>query len=59
MLLYNTSCTYAVLGMANEAMGCLERAIDKGFGHKEWIDHDPDLNSLRTNSRFQALSQAM
>jgi serine/threonine protein kinase/Flp pilus assembly protein TadD len=59
MLLYNNACTYAVLGMENDAMNCLERAVDKGFGHKEWIDHDPDLIPLRTNSRFKALSQAM
>ena len=59
MLLYNVSCTYAGLGKLEEAMNCLERAVDNGFGHKEWIDHDPDLNPLRENSRFQALSQAM
>ena len=59
MLLYNVSCTYAALGKTEEAMNCLERAVDNGFGHKEWIDHDPDLNPLRENLRFQALSQAM
>ena len=59
MLLYNVACTYAVLGKLDEAMECLERAVDKGFGHREWIDHDPDLNSLRDNPRFQAISQAM
>jgi tetratricopeptide (TPR) repeat protein len=59
MLLYNVACTYAVLGKLDDAMGCLERAVDKGFGHREWIDHDPDLNSLRDNPRFQAISQAM
>jgi len=59
MLLYNVSCTYAVLGMTDEAMNCLERAVDKGFGHKEWIDHDPDLVQLRENPRFKALSKAI
>ena len=59
MLLYNVACTYARLEMHGDAMRCLEGAVDKGFGHREWIDHDPDLNSLRDNPRFQALSQAM
>ncbi len=59
MLLYNVSCTYAVLGMDDDAMNCLERAVDKGFGHKEWIDHDPDLARLRDKPRFKALSQAI
>ncbi len=59
MLLYNVACTYVALGRTDDAMNCLERAVDKGFGHKEWIDHDPDLDPLRQNMRFQALSQAM
>jgi hypothetical protein len=37
----------------------LERAIDKGYGHKEWIEHDSDLNSLRSDKRFQALIERM
>ena len=59
MLLYNVSCTYVALGRFDDAMNCLERAVDKGFGHKEWIDHDPDLDPIRKNLRFQALSEAM
>jgi tetratricopeptide (TPR) repeat protein len=59
MLLYNVACTYVALKRTDDAMNCLERAVDKGFGHKEWIDHDPDLDPLRENLRFQALSQAM
>ncbi len=59
MLLYNVSCTYVALGRHEDALNCLERAVDKGFGHKEWIDHDPDLDPIRDNMRFQALSEAM
>ncbi len=59
MLLYNVACTYIALNRYDDAMNCLERSVDKGFGHKEWIDHDPDLDPLRENLRFQALSQAM
>ena len=59
MLLYNVACMYSALGREDDAIGCLERAVDKGFGHKEWIDHDPDLKPLRNHPRFQAISQAM
>ena len=59
MLLYNVACTYVALSRYDDALNCLERAVDKGFGHKEWIDHDPDLDPLRQHMRFQALSQAM
>ena len=59
VLLYNVACTYVVLGRTDDALNCLERAVDKGFGHKDWLDHDPDLDPLRDNMRFQALTQAM
>jgi TolB-like protein len=59
MLLYNVACTFARLGKPDDALRCLVQAVDNGFGHKEWIDHDPDLEPLRDNPRFQALSQAM
>src|SRR5687768_4005 len=59
MLLYNVACTYSLMNRVDDALASLEKAVDKGFGHKEWIDHDPDLNALRDNPRFQALSQAM
>ena len=59
MLLYNVCCTYTLLGRNDEAIACLERAVDKGFGHREWIDHDPDLNPLRDNPRFQSIMRGM
>jgi serine/threonine protein kinase/Tfp pilus assembly protein PilF len=59
MLLYNVACTYANVGRADDALSCLERAVDKGFGHKEWIEHDSDLDSIREHPRFQAIAQAM
>jgi serine/threonine protein kinase/Flp pilus assembly protein TadD len=54
-LLYNVACVYAIEGLKDDALKCLERAIDKGYGHREWIEHDSDLNSLRSDSRFRAL----
>jgi len=59
MLLYNLCCTYSLLGKNDDAISCLERAVDKGFGHREWIDHDPDLNALRDNPRFQSIMRGM
>ena len=59
MLLYNVACTYAQLDKPDDALDCLERAVDKGFGHKEWIEHDPDLTSIRDTQRFKTIAQAM
>ena len=54
-LLYNVACVYAIEGMKDDSLKCLERAIDKGYGHREWIENDSDLNSLRTDARFKSL----
>ncbi|HEX6576537.1 MAG TPA: protein kinase [Gemmatimonadaceae bacterium] len=54
-LLYNVACVYAIEGQKEDALRCLEEAIDKGYGHREWIEHDSDLNSLRSDSRFRSL----
>ena len=59
MLLYNVACTYSMIGKTDDALECLERSIDRGFGHREWIDHDSDFDSLRELPRFKAIQKAM
>ena len=54
-VLYNVACVYANAGQSEEAISCLERAIQNGFGHWEWLEHDSDLESLRGHPRFLAL----
>ncbi|MEO7367718.1 MAG: protein kinase [Gemmatimonadaceae bacterium] len=59
MLLYNVACTYSSLGRIDQAISCLERAVEKGFGHREWIDNDPDLKPLRSSPKYQAIVDAI
>ena len=54
-VLYNVACLNGVAGRAESALDHLERAVQNGFGHREWIEHDPDLESLRSHPRYQAL----
>jgi TolB-like protein/Flp pilus assembly protein TadD/tRNA A-37 threonylcarbamoyl transferase component Bud32 len=54
-VLYNVACSYAQLGQANEAISCLEKAVQNGFGHREWLENDSDLDSLRSDPRFQTV----
>jgi serine/threonine protein kinase/Tfp pilus assembly protein PilF len=54
-VLYNVACLNAVGGKPDRALDLLEHAVENGFGHKEWIEHDPDLVSLRADPRYQAL----
>jgi serine/threonine protein kinase/Flp pilus assembly protein TadD len=58
-LLYNVACTYSVLGRTEEALTSLEQALDKGYGHKDWLLHDPDFDSLRETPRFKAIVEGM
>jgi adenylate cyclase len=59
LLLYNISCMYALLNSPNEALDCLEKAVDKGYGQKDWVEHDSDLDSLREMPRFQRIVEGM
>ncbi len=54
-VLYNVACLYALEGQADGAISCLAQALQAGFGPREWITQDPDLESLRENPRFKAL----
>ena len=54
-VLYNVACTYALLGETEQAIDCLEQAIAHGYRRTAWIEHDPDLRSLHSHPRFQAL----
>ena len=54
-VLYNIACLYAVGGKPERALDLLEHAAQNGFGHKEWIEHDPDIESLRSHPRYKTL----
>ncbi len=59
LLLYNVSCMYAVLNNTDEALRSLEQAVDKGFGQKDWVAQDSDLDSLRGLPRFESIVAGM
>src|SRR5437773_1036163 len=54
-VLYNVACVYAILGQSDEAIACLEKSVSNGFGHREWLENDSDLDSLRSDARFKTL----
>lgn len=54
-VLYNVACAYSLMGLTDSAIDCLEQAIANGFRHWQWIEHDSDLDPLRTSPRFQGL----
>jgi TolB-like protein/Flp pilus assembly protein TadD len=58
-VLYNVACVYALVGQTDDAIGCLEKAVQNGFGHREWLENDTDLNTLRGDPRFEALRKRL
>jgi TolB-like protein/Flp pilus assembly protein TadD len=58
-VLYNVACNYALLNETEKALDCIEKAFDKGFGHKEWMEHDPDFISIKNHPRFKALMRGL
>jgi serine/threonine protein kinase/Tfp pilus assembly protein PilF len=54
-VLYNIACAFATEQQPAEAISALTKALDNGFGHWKWIEHDVDLNSLRNLPAFAAL----
>jgi adenylate cyclase len=53
--LVNAACLHAKLGQKDEAIDLLERVFARGWGKRDWIDHDPDYDILRDDPRFKTL----
>ena len=54
-VLYNVACYFSVAGEVDRALHCLEGAVRRRFGLKEWFEHDSDLDNVREHPRFAAL----
>ena len=54
-ILYNVACVYSLLGRKEEAIGCLEKVMEHGTFYKNWAAKDSDLDTVRSDPRFQAL----
>jgi TolB-like protein/Tfp pilus assembly protein PilF len=53
--LYNVACMHARLARDDDAVDCLEKAVECGFRDRAWFENDPDLKGLTEHPRFQAL----
>jgi len=53
--LVNAACLHAKAGQREEALELLERVFAKGWGKRDWIEHDPDYDILRDDPRFKTL----
>ena len=55
LTIYNAACAYAQLRDEDKAMDHLEKAIDMGWSHRQWLLHDTDFEFVRETPRFRKL----
>jgi TolB-like protein len=51
----NGACLQARLGHTDRAIALLERVSALGWGQRDWLERDPDYDSLRGDPRFERL----
>ncbi|HSG46267.1 MAG TPA: tetratricopeptide repeat protein [Longimicrobiales bacterium] len=56
---YNAACLYALAGHTDDAIVRLREAVSVGFGNRNWLERDPDLDNLRDDPRFQEIMAEM
>jgi adenylate cyclase len=55
MVLYNVACIQSLAGQTEEAICSLEKAVRSGLTQKGWVEHDSNLDPLRSHPRYQDL----
>ena len=59
MVLYNVACIQSLAGQVEDAIDCLERAVRNGLTERHWLEHDSNLDPVRSHPRYQALLELM
>lgn len=54
--MYNIACEYAMLGKTEEAITWLDKALKAGFTDQETLERDNEMDSLRGDARFIAMT---
>jgi hypothetical protein len=53
--LINAACLRTKMGQTEDALELLEQVFGRGWGKRDWVDHDPDYDILRNDPRFTKL----
>jgi len=55
--MYNLACAYSLKGDRDSGIQWLEKSINAGFDSPEKLRNDPDINNLRSDSRFSRIDK--
>jgi non-specific serine/threonine protein kinase len=58
-VLYNVACAFLHAGLIDDALDLLERAVSEGWGNRDWLEQDPDMDPIRHHPRFRAVLDRM
>jgi TolB-like protein/tetratricopeptide (TPR) repeat protein len=53
--LLNNACLNLRSGRHEEALDMIERVFGRGWGKRDWVEHDPDYDCVREHPRFKAV----
>ena len=53
--LISAGCLHAKAGHKEEALDLFARLFERGWGKRDWVEHDPDYDILRDDPRFKQL----
>ena len=53
--LIQAACLHLKARQKDEALALLERVFGRGWGKRDWVEHDPDYDILRDDPRFKKL----
>jgi tetratricopeptide (TPR) repeat protein len=54
-VLYNAACTYGLMSRKAEALDMFLKALEAGYGNREWAARDSDLECLHDEPEFRRL----
>ena len=54
-VLHNAGCIYANVGKVDRALDIFEKRLAKSMLYRDWIENDPDFDTLRNHPRFIAM----
>jgi adenylate cyclase len=57
--LINAACLASRSGRKEEAIQFLERVFARGWGKRDWVEHDPDYDILRDDPRFKKMVEKL
>ena len=56
---YNAACAHVLLGDTDKAIDYLQAAVNRGWHHREWIEHDTDFDAVRDVPRYKEVLATM